>query len=832
MKKIAIIMVLTFFLASLGLAADEAKENELLFMARKAYEDGFYEVSLGMLERLEKGYSGSTLIPPARLLAGQCYFYQGRYLEALRIFEDLLNNPAAGQLTDAAYFWMGEVHFKGGNFERSALLYQKLIEKFPQSSYTVPAYYSLGWAFAQSGKFKLALQTFQTLIASFPQEPQSKDAAFKLIECLYNLKEYSDLKTRIRSVLKLYSNDLVRLPYLYFYLAEAEYYLERPDEAAKNYLKAVQGFSDPTAKMLAKLGLGWSYLKLAKYKEAESIFMEIDPATLDSKSREVFLLGDALLMSATNRVFEARKLYEQLIDQSSDPVTILQAYLGKGDAHYNLAEYSAAAKTYQTGLDRIKKEGLIGNLPQELVYKLQYNLAGAYLKSGQVGPSLEISESLPKAKEPAMDRTSLLFQIAQAYEVSGDLSKAEDIYDKISKTYPEPSDLEYAQYQSALIQVKKGELPKAIAALESWIEKYSQSKLLPDAFYQLATIYFQLKDYARCSQLLQKFKDIFRGSRLQPQALYLLGFAAVNSGKINEALETFNLLIKLDLSDLDLLQKVEYEIADCYYKLGQEAEAARRFKLLRSKYPDSRFTANIMWWLGQYYYRNKDFDLARRHFDALIKDYPESPLKANAYFALGLILGAQDKLDEAIESFKTAINLGGSDLRSQSLAALADLYDRLDRPQEALEQYGQIVKNDPQLSRALFPQIAQAYYRAGNYEEAKKFYFKCLEINPQGPEAGHLRFSLAEVLEADGKTEEALRQYILAADLFTGDPGFFVRTLLRAAKLYEDQDDLKEALKIYKRIIEHVPTAPEAGFIQEKIEGIKSASGKNQRTAG
>jgi TolA-binding protein len=820
--KVISIFILIVFLISSVLAQDDAKETELLFMAKKAYEDGFYEVSLGMLERFQKGYPDSSKIPQAILLSGQCYFYQGRYLEALKIFEALLNNPLAGPLLDAVYFWMGEIHFKGNNFEKSAALYQRLIDVFPQSSFVPPAYYSLGWSLAQLGKFKQAIQTFQTLITKFPQEPQSKEAAFKLIECLYNLKEYSALKDRIKPVFKLYHNDLVRLPYLYFYLAESEYYLDQLDEAAKDYLKAGQGFTDTSAQLLAKLGLGWSYLKLAKYKEAEDVFLEIKPENLDKKSLDVFLLGEGLLMSATNRIYEAKKLYDQLIGQSSDPLIILQAYLGKADAHYNLAEYSLAADVYKQGLDKIDREGLLGSLPLELVDKLRYNLAATYLKQGQVDLSLAVFDSISeKSKVQAADKIELLFQIAKDYEAAGELTKAEDLYAKIMKEYPDSSNIEYVQYRIALIQLKKTDFEKAVAYSESWLKRFPQSKLIPDALYQLATAYFQRADYIKSCEILGKFRDGFKDSQLRPQALYLLGVSFINLEKFNEAIEVFRLVSKLDALDAELLQKVEYETADCYYKSGQEASAVERFKILRSKYPNSKFTVNVMWWLGQYYYRNKDLNLAHRYFSALTKDYPDSRLAPEAFLALGQIFSDENKPDEAIDNLKKAINLGDADLKVQAAIVLAGVYSRLEKPQEELDEYTQIIKNNPDLSKSLFPQIAQVYYKAGNYDEAKKFYLKSLDLSGGELESAHLRFSLAEVLEASAQTEAAIKQYILAADLYTGNPQLFVRSLLRAAKLYEDKDNLQESLKIYKRIMEKVPDAPEAGFVQEKIDWIR-----------
>jgi tetratricopeptide (TPR) repeat protein len=167
-----------------------------------------------------------------------------------------------------------------------------------------------------------------------------------------------------------------------------------------------------------------------------------------------------------------------------------------------------------------------------------------------------------------------------------------------------------------------------------------------------------------------------------------------------------------------------------------------------------------------------------------------------------------------------AIKSGKADLRDQSEVALADIYSRKGMLEEALDQYNQIVRDDPGLAKSLFPRIAQVYYKSGNYKAAKEFYLKSLEFAAP-EEIADIRFSLAEVFEANAEPEAAIQQYLLAADLYTQNLELFVRSLLRVAKLYEDEENFKEALKIYNRIIQKAPAAPEVGFVQERIEGIR-----------
>jgi len=103
MKRITAIFLCLFLITAYGLrltghvsfAQEYSKEEEALFVAKKAFEDGFYEVSLGLLERFLKEYPASAKANEANLLIGECCFHQNRFLDALNKFEGLLNLASA-----------------------------------------------------------------------------------------------------------------------------------------------------------------------------------------------------------------------------------------------------------------------------------------------------------------------------------------------------------------------------------------------------------------------------------------------------------------------------------------------------------------------------------------------------------------------------------------------------------------------------------------------------------------------------------------------------------------------------------------------------------------
>jgi len=797
--------------------AQDNKEQESLFVAKKAFEDGFYDVSLGLLERFLQSYPVSSKAPEANLLIGQCYFHQNKFLEALTKFEELLANPKAKDIKDAIIYWIAEVHFKGNSFDKAEAYYKMIIDEFPKSEYLAAAYYSLGWCLFQEHKFDQALQNFKTVEEKYPKEALIQDAAFKIVECLYNLKDYSALKNRLKTYLRIYSKDPFRLSYIYFYLAEADYYLNNFNEAIDEYSLVLEKSRDEKIQSLSKLGIGWSYLKLKRYKESQDIFSEIKSENLEKRSQDVLLLGKATLMAENNSTNEAKKLYDELLNTTTEPSIAIQAYLGKADALYNLADYDDAIKVYNEALEKFKSE----TVPQALMDKLHYSLSWAYLKQGEFKEAIKEFQKIVKETDDKVVKVSALCQIGDAYQDSGDYNLAQETYSAILKDYPDSFYSDYVQYQLGLVLLKASNYDGAILSFSAIKTNFPDSKLADDATFALGLAYFQRQDYNSSKAIFEKFQEEFKDSNLKPQALYLLGTSLYNLGNFTGAIEVFKNIIRVYGQDLELTQKAEYEIADCYDQMGNEKEAMERFKALRSKYPDTSLTAEIMWWLGEYYYKHNELALARRYFYSLIQDFPKSNLVADAYYALGSSFEEESRHEEAIENFKKVIELGKTDLSGQAAAAMAEIYVREEKPELALKAYMEITKDYPNLVNLIYPKIADLYYKIGEFIQALDFYRKSLNIVPVKEMAG-VQFKIAEVMQTQEKLPEAIEEYLKVTYLYSENNLLSVKALLRVAKIYEDKENFPEAVKIYRRII--AMNAEESKYAQERIDWIKAHS--------
>ncbi|MCX5703926.1 MAG: tetratricopeptide repeat protein [Candidatus Omnitrophica bacterium] len=536
-------------------------------------------------------------------------------------------------------------------------------------------------------------------------------------------------------------------------------------------------------------------------------------------------------MVETNRVNEAKATYDELLKTTTDPLILAQGYLGKADALYNLTEYGQAVKAYKEALDKIKPEATPPqgvdsaisetqtNIPQEIIDKLHYGLSWAFLKQGEFKEAIKEFQKIVKTSSDNIVKVSALCQIGDAYQDSGDYAKAQETYDMILKDYPDSFYGDYVQYQLGLTLLRLSNYDGAIMSLLALKRNFPQSKLLDDASYALGLAYFQRQDYNSSKSIFENFENEFKDSNLKPQALYLLGTSLYNSGSYAQAIEVFKNIIRMYGQDIELIQKAEYEIADCYDQMGDEKEAMTRFKTLRSKYPDSSLSAEVVWWLGEYYYRHNDLTLARRYFSSLIQDFPKSNLVADAYYALGTSFEEESNHEEAIENFNKVIELDKTDLGAQAAVAIADIYVKQDKIDLANNAYRDIIKGYPNFANLIYPKMADLFSKTGDLAGALDFYRKSLEIVPVKEMAG-IQLKIAEVLERQGSVDLAIEEYLKVTYLYAESNSQAVKALLRVASIYEGRENFKEAVNIYQRILSL--NAEEAKYAQERIDWIKA----------
>jgi tetratricopeptide (TPR) repeat protein len=331
-------------------AGFDRKEEDAFYVATKSYQDGFYAVALTLFDRYLRAYPESDKGWEARVYIGQCYFFQEKYLKALELFETLAQAPDASGVRDQVLYWLGEVYVKGRDFRQAESFYREVLDKHPQSSYRLPTYRSLAAAYLAERRFDDAIGTYRQILQEFPAGPSTENAAFGIVEALYQKRDFEALKTELDVFLKAHPAT-EKLSRARFYLAEAMYYLGRYEDSIGAYRECLLHTKDAAEESLARIGLGWAFLKLKRYDEAGQAFAGFteEPAPVAA------VLGRAVLALEQGACAEALGFYDDVIARDRTKEFAPIAHYGRAEALYHLDRFDEAIIEYRVSLDRLKE---------------------------------------------------------------------------------------------------------------------------------------------------------------------------------------------------------------------------------------------------------------------------------------------------------------------------------------------------------------------------------------------------------------------------------------------------------------------------------------------
>ena len=123
----------------------------------------------------------------------------------------------------------------------------------------------------------------------------------------------------------------------------------------------------------------------------------------------------------------------------------------------------------------------------------------------------------------------------------------------------------------------------------------------------------------------------------------------------------------------DVDGKDDYSKAFGYLKEGLYDKSIREFEIFRKKYPESKFSDNAQYWLGEANYVSRNYTNALKEFQTLIAKYPDSAKISGARLKIGYTYFELKNWEAASEALQKVITL----YPDSTVAKKAD--DRLQR---------------------------------------------------------------------------------------------------------------------------------------------------------
>lgn len=261
-------------------------------------------------------------------------------------------------------------------------------------------------------------------------------------------------------------------------------------------------------------------------------------------------------------------------------------------------------------------------------------------------------------------------------------------------------------------------------------------------------------EYELAADMWRKFMTDFKTDPRVPAATHYLGVCYSKQNKLDEAVETFETIIK-SYPEFNLLADTYLNLGLTQYNMAHAGKAAmydaaaKTFNTLATKYPEGKHVAEATFYEGECLYNRGKRKEAAEKYNVVVTKYPTAPVMAQALFALGVTQSDLGQHQTALETYDAFLKKFSQDAlatevsmwRGESLFALKQFAEAAKAYAVAagkkgfrMADYATVRQADSLAAQQQFAEAAalyasvpvkfkgSQYTELGNLEAGKKYY--------------------------------------------------------------------------------------------------------------
>ena len=546
--------------------------------------------------RIDRAYQQIAFFKGVKL------FNNGKFRDAVDMFDRSLQYPLNNEFVIKAHFWKGEAYSAGGKFEEAVNAYAAVFRADPQgrSKEYLEARYGIGYAYYNQKKYPEALEHFKYYTAHMQDKGDVKyrDAMVRLGDCFYATKNYQE-------ALKVFDNVINRYPKTadYAYLrkgiifgllgniesanknfdvlltkyrssrhnANALYQKARFNFENGSYTYAIDLFTQLTNKFPESVYVPYALQSRAiaatnvgKYPVAERDYKMILEKYPTHEIAESALLGlqEVLQKTGKSNEFETYMAMFRNANPKSNQLESIEFEAAK--SKYFNQQYDGAIMSFERFLSQYPNSAMAA--------EARYLIADSWYRLKDYPKALENYYLV--ADIPGFERHNRVIQrIAELEYALGHLDKSTDYFSKLEKIAATKKEQFSAWNGLMNIYFESGRYDKAIEYANQIIEK---GQVAPNAKNEaLLTIgksYLQIGDKGKARKYFEKTLESARDEN-GAEALYLIAKMLYDEGNYKESIDKLFLLNSTFPVYEYWLGKSFILIADNYLAMGEDFQA-------------------------------------------------------------------------------------------------------------------------------------------------------------------------------------------------------------------------------------------------------------------
>ena len=203
-------------------------------------------------------------------------------------------------------------------------------------------------------------------------------------------------------------------------------------------------------------------------------------------------------------------------------------------------------------------------------------------------------------------------------------------------------------FQKGLALRQAGQYVEAVELFEQLHDQNPTFARIPEVLFQTAEIqelYLERYSDALLTYLMLE-RDFPEAAEVMPAMKQVAALYKYRLNDCSQATAVYQKILDLPVLEKDQLQ---YEVADCYFRLNHFDQARIEFDSLLKNYPDSTLIAEVQYRIAMTYALEGKQPEAAGAYRLVVELWPESSYALEASFGLATVLEEQEKLLEALK---------------------------------------------------------------------------------------------------------------------------------------------------------------------------------------
>jgi len=793
--------------AALDKAGDGKTKKLIRFhMASTFYQARNFHRSASEYERLLKsGYD--KIFDTLRFRFAFALRASGRLKEAVRVFESVGSRVIEQKWKPHADYWQARCRMELGEYQAALKLLEDLAENPSPGAGRLE--YDIAVCLMGKKEYEAAGKKLDAFIEIEPAPANREKAVYLRACCFHETGRYDEAREMCRKI-SANSGLLTAADTL---VADGLFMQKKYDEAEEAFSRIAKAGGRSNPVVAIRLGQ-CAYLR-KDFKEAagllSGVFGNKDIPGKEKFTKAMLALGDSL--AAIGQHGQAADWYRKYVEQGGTRLH---------EARYRQARSAFASGDRKTSI-RLLEE--LSTLRNEKKWRMAavLEMAREYREAGDETEAARALERLKKMDPPSEIKSEAAFLHGLILTGKNKPEKAIEVFDSFLKRWPDHRLAGSIGYYRALCQYRAENIEEASATARKYIEDH------PDGEMTFRAKMLLMRHAARgekgdAAEAKRIFSAIQGNGNIAPCELYELARTAKDCGLQNEATEILKKLIGANTRYM-LSLKIREEFADSLYK-GKKFKRALKFsaEITRDSNAPLDIQASSRYRSAWCQFKMCRYKSAAKEFAAFIRDYPDHKHVPAALYQEAVALAESGRPDKAISKLEQFLDkYPRSPFIKGVFLRLGRIYNSVGQPNKAIKTFKIFLDNFKNHRLAYIAQYGtgRAMEKKKKYTEAINQYTEVIKAKKNAI-AAECQYRIGKIYGSIGKYQTAIME--LAITYSYNFPEWSSKAMLEIGIIYEKMGKNDKAEKAYRECIKAYPESSTAKTAVEKLRRL----GKNR----